>query len=186
MVAAVPAAAKASPGLPAAWACSRAQLLMRLLIWSPKPVATTSSKQQQQAQKGRKAQQQGNGPDAVSRSSSTSSGGGRKQGLRQSVDGTAEVGVTAAGASAKAHKSPVTHSKQGAKKATPVAQQPPDARTASNRNTANSSSSMLLVAVVLLLSVLAVAVYFWSQARLAAMQAQVQQLQKQLSQRPLE
>jgi hypothetical protein len=161
-----------------------------------KPKAAAPSGKQQQGQKGRKGHGQQQGSNTQSSSNSQIS---KQRSPRQSADGTAEVLASPAGPAGKPQKSATpaaaaTHPKQPPKKATPATQQPPAACTADSAQSARPSDSaggnsmlrVVLAAVVLVLSALAVAVYLWSQARVAAMEAQVQQLQKQLSQRSAE
>jgi hypothetical protein len=155
-----------------------------------KPKPATSSGKLQQVEKGRKGrgQQQGS-------SSQTS----KERSPRQSADGTAEVLAIPAGPAGKPQKSTTpaaaaARPKQPLKKAAAAAQQSTAARIAGSSQSAHPSDSaggsstlrVVLAAVVLVLSALAVAVYLWSQARVAAMEAQLQQLQQQLSQRSAE
>lgn len=158
-----------------------------------KPKAAAPSSKQQQEPKGRKGQGQQHGSNNQSSSQVI-----KQRSPRQSADGTAEVLATRTGPAGKPQKSATpaaaTRPKQPAKKAAPTTQAPPTVRTSASSQDARASgsaggSSMLrvvLAAVVLLLSALAVAVYLWSQSRVAAMEAQVQLLQKQLSQRSAE
>lgn len=154
--------------------------------------STSSSKQGQKGKKGQGQQQQGStAGSAVSSGGSSGNVGAKKQSPRQSVDGTAEVAVNSA--ASKGQKSsagtPATaggRSKPTGRKPAAATEQQDAVIVHSTSRTTSGSSSMLLVAVMLALCAIAVAVYLWSQFKLAAMQQQVQQLQKQLSQRSAE
>lgn len=166
---------------------------------------SSAGSKQQQGHKGSKGQgqQQGSVSAASKSISGSSSGGGdsgsssKKHSAKQSVDPTADASLTASvsvggSKSAKVASSASVRSKQAAKNApAPASSREPSAArtgvTASStpavRTQAGSRAlQWTVLAVALILSALAV-VFVWlrSQARLAAMQAQLQQLQRQLS-----